>query len=71
MRDEVGFVTTTRKLLTETAQSDVTATLTANSLRFGVDADPLSHIQMDQFRLFASLPVASSPAPSMLKPNRP
>jgi hypothetical protein len=55
VRDEVGFVTTTKKSLTDTAGFDVTTTLSANSLRFGVDADPASRMQMDQFRLF-SLP---------------
>ncbi|SKA75996.1 hypothetical protein SAMN02745166_00106 [Prosthecobacter debontii] len=62
VRDEEGFVTTTLKTLTDSASFDVTDTLTANSLRFGVDADPLSQLQMDQFRLFTNFPLSSSPA---------
>ncbi len=34
------------------ADSTVAATLGANSFRFGVDADPLNGLQLDQFRLF-------------------
>lgn len=55
VRDEVGFVTTTKKAVTDTAKFDVGTSLTSDSLRLGVDADPASQIQMDQFRLF-SLP---------------
>ena len=62
VRDEIGFVTTEQKSLTDTATFDVGTSLTANSLRFGVDADPQSQIQMDQFRLFTNLPLVSSPA---------
>lgn len=62
VRDEVGFVTITHKTLSDMASFDVGTTLTANSLRFGVDADPVSQMQMDQFRLFTGFPVASSPA---------
>ncbi|TDU70687.1 hypothetical protein EI77_02735 [Prosthecobacter fusiformis] len=62
VRDEIGFVTTTQKSLIDMASFDVGSTLTANSLRFGVDADPVSQMQMDQFRLFTNFPLGSSPA---------
>lgn len=35
-----------------TADSTVSTALTSNSFRFGVDVDPLSGLQLDQFRLF-------------------
>lgn len=35
------------------ADSTIAATLGANSFRFGVDADPQSGLQIDQFRLFS------------------
>jgi len=60
VRDEVGFVTTTQKTLSDMASFDVGATLTADSLRFGLDANPVSQMQMDQFRLFTGFPLASS-----------
>lgn len=62
VREETGFVTTTRKALADTAGFDVTAAISANSLRFGVDADLESGMQLDQFRLFANVPVATVPA---------
>jgi hypothetical protein len=34
------------------ADSTVSSALTSNSFRFGVDVDPLSSLQLDQFRLF-------------------
>ncbi|MEI6655174.1 MAG: hypothetical protein WCP45_10430 [Verrucomicrobiota bacterium] len=42
------------------ASFDIGTTLTSNSLRFGVNADPLSGLQLDQFRLFDNLPAASN-----------
>jgi hypothetical protein len=56
-KDEIGFVTTSRKGLTESASFEIGSSLTANSLRFGVDAGPGSQIQMDQIRLFPSFPL--------------
>ncbi len=64
VRDETGFVTISRKGLADTASFDIGSTLTANSLRFGVNANPNSQLEMDQFRLFPSFPLASSvPSP--------
>lgn len=53
VRAERGMVTAF--LQTGTASSTVGATLGANSLRFGLGANPNDGLQLDQFRLFGNL----------------
>jgi len=70
-KDEVGFVTTSRKGLTEAASVEIGPSLTPNSLRFGVDASSGCQIQMDQIRLFPNLPlvgVVPTPVDPWLSP---
>lgn len=49
VREEQGYVSSS---FPGSADSTVGASVTGASLRFGVDADPLSGLQLDQFRLF-------------------
>lgn len=46
-------------ILQGSADSTIATTLGSNSFRFGVDADPQSGLQLDQFRLFTFLPYPS------------
>ena len=54
IREEQGLFTGS-----ETAISDVGSVVNENSLRFGVGADPLSRLQIDQFRMFSLTPGAN------------
>ncbi len=66
VRDEAGSVDFLFDPSGITASNTVGASLTDQSLRLGVDVNPLSHLQLDQFRMFGNLAslqqaVSSSP----------
>lgn len=64
VRDETGFVTTTRKAVSETTGFEVGTTVTPRSLRLGIAADASTALQIDQLRIIPNLPLSSvSPSP--------